>query len=105
MASMLAAHFSIVTVIPRMRSNLEELIRRYGMEHRINSIRISSSMCVLDLERNPKATMEMLKEESKKAVEEDDAEAILLGCAGMVDFANNLESELGVPVIDGVVTL
>lgn len=33
---------------------------------------------------------------------EHGAEAICLGCAGMVKFANDLEKELGVPVIDGV---
>ena len=47
--------------------------------------------------------MQMLAEEGRKAVEEDDAEAILLGCAGMAEFAENLEKQLGIPVIDGVV--
>lgn len=37
------------------------------------------------------------------ARDEDEAEAILLGCAGFADFAERLESELGIPVLDGVV--
>jgi allantoin racemase len=49
------------------------------------------------------AGIEMLRQEGRKAVEEDDAEAILLGCASMAEFADSLEQELGVPVIDGVV--
>ena len=31
------------------------------------------------------------------------AEAILLGCAGFASFAESLEEELGIPVLDGVV--
>lgn len=102
MASMLAARFSIVTVLPRIKTMLEELIANYGMEHRLVNLR-TTPMCVVDFDNDPETGMEMLRKEGRKAVEEDDAEAILLGCAGMAEFANSLESELGVPVIDGVV--
>ncbi|GAE25526.1 hydantoin racemase [Halalkalibacter wakoensis JCM 9140] len=102
MASMLAARFSVVTVLPRIKTMLEEVVANYGMGHRVLNIR-TTPMCVLDFERDPIAGMEMLRQEGRRAVEEDDAEAILLGCAGMADFANDLEEELGVPVIDGVV--
>ena len=40
--------------------------------------------------------------EGEKAVREDGAECILLGCAGFVDFAQDLERRLGVPVLEGV---
>ncbi|EJL44660.1 hydantoin racemase [Brevibacillus sp. CF112] len=102
MASMLAARFSIVTVLPRIKTMLEELVSSYGMDHRIVNVR-TTPMCVLDFERDPEAGMRMLAEEGRRAIVEDHAEAILLGCAGMAEFANNLEKELGVPVIDGVV--
>lgn len=102
MASILAARFSVVTVLPRIKTMIEELVGSYGMDHRVIDVR-TTPMCVLDFENDPGAGMEMLRQEGKKAVQEDDAEAILLGCAGMADFANDLEKELGVPVIDGVV--
>ncbi|WCK55163.1 aspartate/glutamate racemase family protein [Aneurinibacillus sp. Ricciae_BoGa-3] len=102
MASMLAARFSIVTVLPRIKTMMEELVHGYGMGHRVVNVR-TTPMCVLDFERDPEGGMKMLAEEGRRAVEEDHAEAILLGCAGMAEFANNLENELGVPVIDGVV--
>jgi allantoin racemase len=35
-------------------------------------------------------------------LDEDRFEAILLGCAGMIDLASELSKEFGVPVIDGV---
>ena len=37
-----------------------------------------------------------------KEVKGIDAEAVLLGCAGMTDLAASLSEEFGVPVIDGV---
>ena len=42
-----------------------------------------------------------MAEQSRKAIKEDGAECILLGCAGFVDFVEQLKKELGVPVLDG----
>ncbi|MCM2533315.1 aspartate/glutamate racemase family protein [Neobacillus pocheonensis] len=102
LASMLAARFSVVTVLPRIKTMLEDLVDSYGMSKRILNIRCTP-LGVLDFERDPEGGMEALRQEGKRAVEEDNAEAILLGCAGMAEFADSLEKELGVPVIDGVV--
>jgi len=102
MASILAARFSVVTVLPRIKTMIEELVESYGMEKRVVNVR-TTPMGVLDFEAYPEKGMEMLRQESRRAIEEDHAEAILLGCAGMAEFADDLEKELGVPVIDGVV--
>ena len=48
-------------------------------------------------------TAKAKKKKDEKAKDEDDAEAILLGCAGFAQFANELEGELHIPVLDGVV--
>ena len=47
--------------------------------------------------------LQTLRDESRAAKVEDDAEAILLGCAGFADFVDELERELEIPVLDGVV--
>jgi allantoin racemase len=41
--------------------------------------------------------------EMRKAMIEDGAEAIILGCAGLSGLDKEFEKKLGVPVIDGVV--
>lgn len=102
LASMLAARFSVVTVLPRIKTMLEELVDSYGMSKKVINIR-TTPLCVIDFENDPERGMEMLREEGKRAMEEDNAEAILLGCAGMAEFADSLEEEFGIPVIDGVV--
>ena len=101
-ASMLAARFSIVTIIPRFKVCVEEMVAAYGFSNKVASVR-TTPLYVLDVERDPAACLEGLRAESKLAIEEDDAEAILLGCAGFAEFANRLEQELSVPVLDGVV--
>ena len=102
MASMLAARFSIVTVIPRTRTMLEEMVAGYGFREKVVSIR-TSPLYVLDVEKDPAGALEKLRIEARRARDEDDAEAILLGCAGFTQFADNLEQELEIPVLDGVV--
>ena len=38
--------------------------------------------------------------ESRKAVEDDGADTIILGCTGMIGMAKALQETLGIPVID-----
>lgn len=101
MASLVAATFSVVTVIDTIKPLLWEVVDRSGMRNRCVSIR-STSMSILDYERDPARGLGELKDQSRKAVLEDGAEAICLGSAGMVKFAAELEATLGVPVFDGV---
>lgn len=101
-ASILAARFSIVTVIPRIKTMIEEMVAGYGFSHKCVSVR-TTPYYVLDIERDPDGAMQALRDEARRAMEEDMAEAILLGCAGFASFADSLEKELGIPVLDGVV--
>jgi allantoin racemase len=102
MAAMLAARFSIVSVVPRIRTMLEELVRSYGMQEKVVAIR-TTPLYVLDIEKDPVGSFDKLRDEVRRSVKEDDAEAVCLGCAGFAKFAQELEDELGVPVLDGVV--
>lgn len=101
MASLVAAKFSIVSLFPRDRLIIGELLHRYGMEDKCISVR-TCNLAVLDFENNPERGLEQLAIESRNAVENDGAEAICLGCAGMSKFTSELEKELKVPVFDGV---
>lgn len=102
MAKMIAPYFSVVSVLDRSRKMTEDLVHSYGCEKFCRSIR-STGLQVLEFNRDPQKGLEALSREGRKAVEEDGAECILLGCAGFVDFTEKLGKELGVPVLDGVV--
>ena len=47
---------------------------------------------------------DLIGKAAQRAIEEDGAEVICLGCAGMTGLDKQLEKVLGVPVLDGVVS-
>lgn len=103
MACMLGYKFSVVTTGDRWKTLLWEGVRGYGLEERCASIR-TISMPTHELEQaGDEAIHKYLLQESRKAISEDGAEVICLGCAGMTGFDKVLEDEIGAPVIDGVV--
>lgn len=100
LASFLARRFSVVTMSERSLVPIAELVRRYGMEPRA-SVR-ALGVPVLDLEDPSSDAVAALRGEIARALKEDHAEAIVLGCAGMADLAAALRTEFGIPVVDGV---
>jgi allantoin racemase len=101
MASMLSNKFSVVTTLGRSVPALEHNLRRYGLDHHCVRVR-STEVAVLELEHNPVAACARIEAEIALAIREDKAEAIVLGCAGMTDFAARLSTQYGLPVLDGV---
>jgi allantoin racemase len=98
----LGSRFSIVTTSPRWQPLLEEGVSLLGLESRCASVR-SSGLAVLDLERLPLDEVRaQLAEEARAAVEEDGAEVILLGCAGMAGLQSAVAAAVEVPVVDPV---
>lgn len=100
LASFLAPRIGIVTTMERSRVPLEHLVARYGMSHN-TSVR-AADIPVLSLEDPASGAKARLRDEIRRALDEDRAEAIVLGCAGMADLAGEFAREFGVPVIDGV---
>lgn len=100
-AKTIAPCFSIVCVMERSRGIVEDVVHLHGAEKFFRSLR-TTGLTVLEFEKDPEKGMKALAEQSKKAVVEDKAECIVLGCAGFVKFAEDLRKELGVPVLDGV---
>ncbi|WP_031294668.1 aspartate/glutamate racemase family protein [Leptolyngbya sp. Heron Island J] len=101
MANMLAAKWSVVTTLHRVRDMVEKTIQKTGLTERCASVR-TTTLAVLDTEQDRTATLKVLIEASQLAIKADGAEAICLGCAGMSGLEQQLEDHLGVPVIDAV---
>lgn len=100
-AAMLSNKFSVVTTLARSVPALEHNLHRYGLSVRCARVR-SSEVAVLELEHASSDACARISAEIGRAVEEDRAEAIVLGCAGMADLADQLATEHGLPVLDGV---
>ena len=96
-----AARFAIVTIMPRIRLMLEELVERCGARHRCASIR-TPDLSVADFMDDYDRCEKILIDQAREAIAEDYAEAIILGCAGMAAFVENVRKALPVPVFDAV---
>jgi allantoin racemase len=100
--SVLCDKFSVVTVLKRVLSLLWRRVKEYGFEAKVASIR-SVEVRVLELEEKRSEVKATLLSESKKAMDEDEAGAIILGCTGMIGMARELQEAIGIPVIDPTV--
>jgi allantoin racemase len=99
-ASHLGRGFSVVTTLGRTMGRAADLAEHYGMHRFCRGIH-ACEIAVLDLETDPDAR-KIITEACRDALEADDSDAIVLGCAGMADMCAAISAELGVPVIDGV---
>jgi allantoin racemase len=52
--------------------------------------------------RDYKTTIDSIMREGKRAIEEDNAECLILGCTGMIGQAGEAQKNLCVPVLDPV---
>ena len=92
--------FSILSLKRKKVPQKEDLVKKYGLENRCASIRETG----LGVIANYREKREKLIQEGEKAVKEDGAEVLILGCAGMAGLDKEIEKVVGVPVIDGVVS-
>jgi allantoin racemase len=72
------------------------------MEKRLASFK-PVDLAVLEFRQNKRETMRRLQAAGREAIEQDGAEAIILGCTATYGFGQELQSELGVPVIDPII--
>jgi allantoin racemase len=98
LACLVAGGFSVITTLSRSVPAIEHNLTKYGLAARCRRVR-AAEVPVLELELPSSNARERISNEIRKAVQEDRAEAIVLGCA---DFASLLTKEHGVPVLDGV---
>ena len=101
-AMVLSKRFSIITTLPRSVPAIEDLVQRYGAQHHCRKVRCID-LPVLALEADMGHAHALLRAEIVRARDDEGAEAVVLGCAGMSELADSLSRETGVVVIDGVI--
>ena len=100
-AALIAPVFSIITLPARTRIFAERVLWHAGLERRCPRVR-TIDVPVQDCEESPEALLEAFLIESRIAVAQDHAEAIILGCAGLQPLVGPVSAALGIPVIEGV---
>jgi allantoin racemase len=97
MATLLGHSVSVVTTHIHSIPGKEAQARKYHLQDLMVSVRAP------DKGTSDSGDEEVFLELAKDAIEEDLAEVIVLGCAGLAGLDKVLQGKLGVPVLDGVV--
>lgn len=99
-AALLAHRFTIVTFPMRTLAQSDQAVRALGLEHRC-SVR-AIDVPVEAVHSGALHLFDTFHAESVLARKADNAEAIILGCAGCADLVEPLEAAVGLPVVEGV---
>jgi len=98
-AANLGHRFGIVTVLESVVRPLENLATLTGVAGKLASVR-QIGVPVLELNRDPDATFARLVEVSRRSIEDDRADVLVLGCGTLSFRAAELQEIVGVPVIN-----
>ncbi len=93
--------FGIVTTLSRTLGRAQDLLHRHGFE-RACVAAYGTGIPVLDLEHATGEALDEIASWCDRLVRQDQADVIVLGCAGMADLCRRLTERVGVPVVDGV---
>lgn len=100
-AMLLGRRYSVVTTLARAVGQIEDRLTLAGLAGRCASVR-STGLAVLDIELDPERAAHAIFEQARRAVEDDGAEVICLGCSGMAGLPLAIARDLQVPAVDGV---
>lgn len=100
LASLYGARFSVVTTLAVSTPVLSANVTAYGLDRNLGRIR-ASGVPVLALEEDRENATQQVKAEIRAAIQEDNINSVVLGCAGMVHIAEDSD-DIPVKLIDGV---
>jgi allantoin racemase len=103
LAATMADRFSILVGRRKWIPAMREAVERYGLGGRLASFK-TLDLGVRDFQRDRSETARRMTAAAERAVSEDGAEAIVLGCTMEFGFFRELQARLGVPVLDATVT-
>ncbi len=105
-ASMLGNRFSFITVLDRLRAMVEHIVAGYGLTRQYASFE-AVDIPVLSINHDIEKLGRALTKKAVKAVNQDHAGAIVLGCTGFLGLTEHMveglrEEGIDVPVIDPI---
>lgn len=102
MACLLGHRFSTLTMLEQFIPYQQDLVRLYGFESKCASVR-AININVEEAATHRERALRDLSVQVKELVSRDQAEVVILACAGLCGYDEALSELSGVPVIDPVV--
>lgn len=90
--------FGIITEKKHKEAVKAREVRKHGLESRFAGVR-ALDMGVVEIALNPKKAKERGIAVARQLID-DGAEVIIMGCASMAGYSDEIKQELGIPVID-----
>lgn len=103
LAATMGDRFSVLVGRQKWVPSMRDSIERYGLAGKLASF-VTLEMGVLDFQQDHEVTRARMIAAGRKAIDEDNAEVLILGCTMEFGFALELQNLLGVPVLDATVT-
>lgn len=100
-ALLLGNKFSILTEKKHKESVKRQHVRKIGLEQRFAGVR-ALNMGVVEIAEKGAQVLERSVELGEKMIREDGAEVIVMGCASMAGYEDELAKKLGVPILDPI---
>jgi allantoin racemase len=100
-AHLIGRRFSVITTLPRSIGPIEDRLLMAGLNAHCASVR-ACGRGTAEVDADPAGAVAAIVDEAARAVSEDGADVICLGCAGMAGVTAAISNKLGVPAIDGV---
>ena len=100
-AHLIGRRFSVVTTLARSIAPISDRLLLAGLDAHCASVR-ACGLSTAQVDADPAAAVAAIVDEAERAVAEDGADVICLGCAGMAGVTAAISAKVGVPAIDGV---
>jgi len=100
-AHLIGRRFSVVTTLARSIAPIEDRLKLAGLDAHCVSVR-ACGVGTAEVDSDPAAAVAAIVDEAIRAVSEDGADVICLGCAAMAGVTSAITEKAGVPAVDGV---
>jgi allantoin racemase len=104
LAAQLGTRISVISPLAGHHGRALVRMRELGLESNFASVR-GMGMSVLDLARDREGVLERIAEAGRRAVDDDGADILVLGCMSMafLDVTGEVQRRVGVPVVNPVI--
>ena len=100
-AHLIGRRFSVVTTLARSIPAIQDRLMLAGLTAHCASV-MACGLGTAEVDADPAGAVQAIVDEAARAIAEDGADVICLGCAGMAGVTEAISAKLGVPAVDGV---
>jgi allantoin racemase len=100
-AHLIGRRFSVLTTLARSIPAIQDRLMLAGLTAHCASVR-ACGLGTAEVDADPAGAVQAIVDEAARAIAEDGADVICLGCAGMAGVTEAISTKLGVPAVDGV---